>query len=87
MSQTFVIPKTHITLLSSILEKMGCTDFKENKQKYAPDFSFSVGSEHFWGYEKGFTVEFNGTEPASLVVINQQYELILKQINKQETQD
>lgn len=87
MGQTFIIPKSHVGIVSSILEKMGCSDFKENKSKYAPDFSFSISGELFWGYKKGFTVEFNGTEPASLSVLNQQYELILEQIKKQEKQD
>ena len=88
MSQAIlIIPKSHTELLGSILTKMGCEDFKKNENKYAPDFTFSVGTENYWGYAKGFTVEFGGTDANTLTIINQQYESILKELQKQEKQD
>ena len=87
MSQSLTIPKQHLELFASILEKMGCDNFTENKSKYAPDFSFSIGDERFWGYYKSFLVEFNGTEPNTLKTINDQYEYVIKQLEKQENQD
>lgn len=87
MNQKLIIPKQHIDLFISILDKMGVTDFKENKNKYSPDFSFSVESELFWGYKKGFVIEFNGSNLNSLQVINSQYEYVIKQLEQQENKD
>ena len=84
---TLVIPKSHADLLGDILERMGCLDFRRNENRYAPDFSFTIGDEIYWGYIKGLTVVFSGTEPSTLNIINQQYESILKELRKQETKD
>ena len=87
MSEVLIIPKQHINLFADILNRMGCGDFRENKSKYAPDYTFSVSSESFWGYNKGFSVEFNGTDPVSLEILNERYEYVIKQLEQQENKD
>jgi hypothetical protein len=66
---------------------MGCTDFKQNENKYAPDITFSVEGEMYWGYIKGFTVEINGTNESTLEIVNKQYESVLYTLKEQEKQD